>query len=133
MKITREADYALRIVAMLCSEKKQIEAKQISEQKLIPYRFTLKILRKLVQADIVKSYRGVNGGYILKRKPNEITFKQIIEIIDGPIAINRCISEPEICKNVGDCQIQKRLLRVQKQFAEELGKIDFNMIINEKI
>lgn len=65
MKITREADYALRIIAMLADENRQIEAKAIAEKNDIPYRFTLKILRKIVQAGIIKSYRGVNGGYVL--------------------------------------------------------------------
>ena len=64
MKITREADYALRIIAMLADENRQIEAKAIAEKNDIPYRFTLKILRKIVQAGIIKSYRGVNGGYV---------------------------------------------------------------------
>ena len=58
MKITREADYALRIIAMLADENRQIEAKAIAEKNDIPYRFTLKILRKIVQAGIIKSYRG---------------------------------------------------------------------------
>ena len=48
MKITKEADYALRIVAMLAQSGKQMEAKTIAERNYIPYRFTLKILRKMV-------------------------------------------------------------------------------------
>ena len=96
MKITREADYALRIVAMLAEEDKHIEAKVIAERNDIPYRFTLKILRKIVQSGIIKSYRGVNGGYILNKKPSEITFKEVIEVIDGKIAINKCFENPEI-------------------------------------
>ena len=103
MKITREADYALRIVSMLAFEDSQVEAKAISEQKLIPYRFTLKILRKLVQAGIVKSFRGVNGGYKLNKDVSEITLYEVIETIDGVIDINRCITEPDICLNSGEC------------------------------
>lgn len=132
MKITREADYALRIIALLCSEKNHVEAKQIAEKKVIPYRFTLKILRKLVQADIIRSYRGINGGYALNKKPEELTFKTIIEAIDGQIAINRCIEEPEICANAGECNIQKKLLAAQKVFENELEKITFDMIMNEE-
>ena len=101
MKITREADYALRIIAMLADENRQIEAKAIAEKNDIPYRFTLKILRKIVQAGIIKSYRGVNGGYVLNKKPSEITLKDVIETIDGKIAINKCMENPESCKNNG--------------------------------
>ena len=73
---------------MLADENRQIEAKAIAEKNDIPYRFTLKILRKIVQAGIIKSYRGVNGGYVLNKKPSEITLKDVIETIDGKIAIN---------------------------------------------
>ena len=133
MKITREADYALRIVCMLSEQKIQVEAKQIADAKLIPYRFTLKILRKLVQADIVKSYRGVNGGYTIKKSPSEITLKEVIEIIDGPIAINRCMDSPDICEASVDCQLKKRLGIAQQAFSDELEKVTFEMILNDKI
>ena len=119
MKITREADYALRIIAMLADENRQIEAKAIAEKNDIPYRFTLKILRKIVQAGIIKSYRGVNGGYVLNKKPSEITLKVVIETIDGKIAINKCMENPESCKNNGICKVQRKLYKVQKVLADE--------------
>lgn len=131
MKITREADYALRIVAMIAEEGRQIEAKVIAEKNEIPYRFTLKILRKIVQSGIIKSYRGVNGGYVLNKAPSEITLKDVIEVIDGKIAINKCMEESGICKNDGVCRIQKQLYRVQTVLADELGKITFEDILKK--
>ncbi len=131
MKITREADYALRIVAMIAEEGRQIEAKVIAEKNEIPYRFTLKILRKIVQSGIIKSYRGVNGGYVLNKAPSEITLKDVIEVIDGKIAINKCMEESGICKNDGVCRIQKQLYRVQKVLSEELEKITFEDILKK--
>lgn len=129
MKITREADYALRIVAMIAEEGRQIEAKVIAEKNEIPYRFTLKILRKIVQSGIIKSYRGVNGGYVLNKAPSEITLKDVIEVIDGKIAINKCMEESGICRNDGVCRIQKQLYRVQTVLADELGKITFEDVL----
>ncbi|MCX7714454.1 MAG: Rrf2 family transcriptional regulator [Clostridia bacterium] len=133
MKITREADYALRIVAMLSGEKVQIEAKQISEKKAIPYRFTLKILRKLVKSGIVKSFRGVNGGYALNKEPSEITVKSIIEVIDGPIAVNKCIENHNACANSKTCQLRKYLLLGQTAFENELEKVNFEMVLSSSI
>ncbi|MCC8161507.1 MAG: Rrf2 family transcriptional regulator [Oscillospiraceae bacterium] len=128
MKMTREADYAIRIVAMLAEENKQIDAKDIAEKNDIPYRFTLKILRKIVQSGIIKSHRGVNGGYTLNKKPSEITLREVIEVIDGKIAINACMENPEICKSNGVCAIQKKLYNVQKIMTEELEKVTFENI-----
>lgn len=132
MKITREADYALRIVIMLAREDKQTEAKRIAEENEIPYRFTLKILRKIVQSGIIKSYRGVNGGYVLNKEPSEITLKDVIETIDGKIAINSCMEDSEKCGRSGVCAIQRKLCIAQKAFAEELSKITFADVMAEE-
>lgn len=130
MKITREADYALRIVAMLAKEGKQVEAKRIAEQNDIPYRFTLKILRKIVQSGIMKSYRGVNGGYVLNKEPSDITFKEVIETIDGKLYINHCMGDDETkCKRSGGCAVQKKLLDVQNMISDELEKITLADVI----
>lgn len=132
MTITREADYALRITVLLAKEGKLMDAKEIAEQSLVPYRFTLKILRKLVQAGITKSYRGVNGGYILDRAPEDVTLQEVIETIDGPIAVNRCIAEPEICQNAGFCAIQKQLLVAQKAFSKVLSEKNLQEVLKEE-
>lgn len=130
MKITREADYALRIIVMLALERRQLDAKVIAEKNDIPYRFALKILRKIVNAGIIKSYRGVNGGYILCKKPSEITLREVIEVIDGKIAINKCMEDPSACKDAGVCNLQKKLAGVQRILVGELEKITFEDVLN---
>lgn len=97
MRITREADYAIRVMYSLAAAKGKLSARQISEQTEVTPRFVLKILRKLILADMVQSFKGINGGYILKHPPSEISLGQIIEIIDGPIAINYCLSNEFDC------------------------------------
>ncbi len=131
MRMTREADYALRIVAMLSKRGTQIDAKQIAEKNNIPYRFTLKILRKLVQYGVMKSTRGVNGGYSLKKEPSQISMKEVIEIFDGPIAVNHCIETPEICDHTMLCPIRQKLLEAQQKFADELSLVNFADIAYE--
>lgn len=97
MRITLESDYALRIVTALAEETSVIDAKALSDKTLVTQRFTLKILHKLVKGGIVSSFKGVKGGYKLKLSPDEITLKQIIELIDGPIVIARCLEGGEEC------------------------------------
>lgn len=131
MKITKEADYALRIVSLLAKSNKQTEAKAIAEKTGIPYRFTLKILRKIVQAGYLKSFRGVNGGYMLNLPPSEITMLDIIEVIDGKIAINMCIDGQEKCTNTEKCSVRCKLLKIQKMIVDELTSVTFEDIISE--
>lgn len=130
MTITREADYAMRITALLAQTNTLMDAKTIALESDVPYRFTLKILRKLVGADIAKSYRGINGGYALAKLAEEITLREIIEAIDGPIAINRCMVEPGLCPNTGACKLQKQLLKAQSIFADALAEKSLQEILD---
>ena len=97
MRITLESDYALRILTALATRDEKIDAKTLSDETSVTQRFALKILHKLVQADFVKSYKGVRGGYKLNVPPEKITLKAVIELIDGPIAISRCLDSGESC------------------------------------
>ena len=74
MQINQETDYALRVVLYLSKLgiNEKIEARVIADQEHVPIRFLLKLLRKLNQAQLVKSYRGVNGGYSINKSPREI-------------------------------------------------------------
>lgn len=129
MNITQESDYAIRSVLILVKnqEKHILDAKTICELGNIPLRFLLKLLRKLIKSGIIKSYRGINGGYSLAKKPIEINLKDIIESIEGPITINRCLYDKDSCSaGKGDnCCIHGALFRVQSKMIDELEKINF--------
>ena len=83
MKITRESDYAIRIILMLSSlaEGDVVGAAKISETQCIPKQFTLKILRELVGAGYVKSFKGVCGGYAMNVLPKDVSLKDVISAI----------------------------------------------------
>ena len=97
MRITLESDYALRIISALAKHDGIVDAKTLSEETSVTLQFTLKILHKLVKCELVKSYKGIRGGYSLRLPPENITLKDVIEQIDGPIAMVRCLEGPESC------------------------------------
>ena len=97
MRITLESDYALRIISALAMHEDRVDAKTLSDEITVTQRFTLKILHKLVGSNFVKSYKGVRGGYKLNLPPESITLKSVIELIDGPIFISRCLESDEGC------------------------------------
>ncbi len=97
MHITLEADYAVRIVDALAQEDKIIDARTLSERTGVPQRFSLKILRNLVSGGIAKSYKGAKGGYMLARAPEEVTLRQVIEAIEGPYQLSRCLGQEYPC------------------------------------
>ena len=123
MKITQESDYALRAVVNIAQRyPNKIEAKVIAEGCDIPLRFLLKLLRQLTTAKVIRSYRGINGGYALATNPEDITMAHVIEAIEGPIFLNKCIQDKELCSNnrKGKCNISMELRKIQESLLKEL-------------
>ena len=129
MRISLETDYAVRIVDCLVNSNKRTSASEISQKTRVTEKFCLKILRKLVAADFVKSFKGVGGGYELNKRPEEITLKQVIETIEGPIVLSRCLQEDFNCEHNGSnctCYFHRVFYEVSKEMAERFDSINFS-------
>lgn len=128
MRITQEADYAVRIIDCLATASTRMDARTVSEKTGVTLRFTLKIFRKLGQAGIVRSFKGVQGGYELARDPDEINLRQVIEAVDGPININRCMTGSLPCALLEDtrlCYYHTVFNELSKTIQEKLESVTF--------
>ena len=97
MHINLESDYAVRIVQYLAQSNERRDAQSIADSTCVSLRFTLKIMRKLVAADIVQSFKGAHGGYTLSRPASSITLRQVIEAVEGPYRFSRCVDNGYAC------------------------------------
>ena len=122
-----ETDYAVRIVSALASSGSALSAAVLAKQTGVSQNFCLKILRRLSKAGVAASIRGVSGGYRLNKKPSDITLREIIEIIEGPIIIARCQCADYTCDHPGDqsCYFQSIFENTSREIAEKFGKITF--------
>lgn len=125
MKISLEADYAVRIVQCLANENRRLGAKTVAQMTNVTERFTLKILHKLVNAEIVKSYKGVGGGYELSREPQDITLRQVIEVIEGPLVISRCSAESASCRQDCVCYFHHIFDEAARELARRFDNVTF--------
>ena len=135
MRITLESDYALRIISALAECDDVVDANQLSDKTSVTLRFTLKILHKLVQGNLVTSYKGSKGGYKLKVSPNEITLKDVIELIDGPIAIVRCLGNGETCSMNSDktaCIYHHIFDKISFDLAQRLKNITISDVLEKR-
>lgn len=135
MRITLESDYALRIVSALAECDNVVDANLLSEKTSVTLRFTLKILHKLVQGNLVSSYKGAKGGYKLKVSPDEITLKSVIELIDGPIAIVRCLGNGETCSMNSDktaCIYHHIFDKISFDLAAKLEAITISDVLSKQ-
>lgn len=133
MCLTLESDYAVRIIGCLTSECKRIDAKNISERTGVSLRFSLKILRKLVSAGLVKSYKGMQGGYELAKPPSEITLLDVISTVEGKYFLNRCQEEDFICTRgaKGCCAYQQVFNEISSLVNQKLSSYTFEELMNK--
>lgn len=125
MHITLESDYAVRIVSCLSTEEKRLDAKTISERTGVTLRFSLKILGKLVGAQIVRSFKGTQGGYELARKPEEITLREVIEVIEGPYHLSRCSDPSFDCPRGEYCRFVAVYDEISLLVKDKLEQVTF--------
>ena len=137
MRITQEADYALRIMSLLETNKKILDAGSIAEKTSVSPRFTLKILRKLSQGGLVRSQKGASGGYMICENAGITTLREVIELIDGPLAVSKCVDGDCGCSLVGenksDCVIHHIFQTVSSEIAAKLDRVTISEISDSSV
>lgn len=131
MHITLETDYAVRIVDCLAHNGGKLGAKAISETACVTLRFSLKILRKLVATGIVRSYKGAQGGYEIAKPLSEISINDIVETIEGPYTLNRCMYQDFECTRTADkrCPYHYLFAHISDQVQEQLKQVTLSNVI----
>ena len=131
MRFTMETDYAIRIVHCLAKAGKRMDAKAISDDTAVTLRFSLKILRKLVAGGIVRSFKGISGGYELAREPKDISLNDVIETVEGPFAISRCLCGEYICSrtNGQPCWFRNVYAEISEDVVAKLKSYTFDQAL----
>ena len=126
MQITRETDYAIRCVLYLVDNPgKVMMVDSIAKEKLIPRSFLAKIVQKLTKADIVSSFRGVKGGFKLSRSPDQISLLNVIEAVEGPVAVNRCALDKNMCTLSNSCTVHPVWIELREKLEGLLSQHTF--------
>lgn len=131
MRVTQEADYAIRICLILDNLGEKTGASTIADIACITPKIALKVLRKLNTAGYVRSYKGVQGGYELVRSGDEIKVLEIIELIDGPVRISKCLECDHECSRNPcklDCKMHIAFDAINQSLVDNLGKITVRML-----
>ncbi|MCK4263835.1 MAG: Rrf2 family transcriptional regulator [Candidatus Aminicenantes bacterium] len=114
--IRRNTDYALRLMMNLAGRfgKGAVSSRVLSEKEEVSYQLTCKLLQRLNAAGLVKSQMGPTGGFFLGKAPSEIKLAAIVEVIQGPVIVNRCLFGIDVCSRQPDCPISKKLAELQE-------------------
>lgn len=125
--LSQKAKYALQALLMLGQQRpgEPLLIAEIAEAQDLPKKFLELILLELKHHGILHSKRGKHGGYVLARRPSDITFGEVVRIIDGPIAAVLCASQTAYrrcpdCREEASCAIRRVFRRVRDATSEIL-------------
>ena len=124
MQIPRRVDYGLRAVIYLADQQadKCSSIAEIARHQGVPRKFLEKIIQDLVRGGLIYSKRGAAGGYRLARTPEEISFREVIETLEGPIAVNACMEHAAGCDQIPRCTMIGVWSEVQRGIVEVLSR-----------
>ena len=130
--ISRETDYACRVILHLALEGpgSRVTAQEIAGQRLIPRALARRVVTRLRGAGLVVTVRGSDGGIALARPPEQISLLQVVEALDGPVALNACTIEPEGCPLMPACTVHSAWIRARAVLRQHLDQITFDKLTN---
>ncbi len=122
LQITRQTEYAIRGLMELAERDNgtPIRLKTLAEACGVSEAFLAKIFQMLSQHNVVKSHRGVKGGFSLGRDPKEINLREVVDICEGGIALNHCLRNVDPCHRASDCLMSKVWSKAQTALTDAL-------------
>ncbi|MCF8566069.1 Rrf2 family transcriptional regulator [Alicyclobacillus tolerans] len=141
MKISKKTEYGLRAMvalAVMAGEDHPIPLPEVAQAEGIPEQFLDQIVAKLRKANFVRSVRGVNGGYMLSRPPEEISIGALVRLLEGSLAPIGCLSEEysspvDFCGRAGGCHTRNVWLRVMGAVANALDSISLADVMHDEV
>ncbi|MCK4631640.1 MAG: Rrf2 family transcriptional regulator [candidate division Zixibacteria bacterium] len=119
MQFTKAEEYGTLGVLYLAEKKSSsvTPLSEISEAKKIPEKFLAKIFQSLSKSGIVRSHRGVRGGFTLAKDPNTVTIKEILESIQGPYHLCKCIPDINACPQGQECALRDLIVMAEDRLV----------------
>ncbi|RDD60745.1 SUF system Fe-S cluster assembly regulator [Ferruginivarius sediminum] len=129
-RLNRLTDYAVVVMAQLSAGSKPLSsAQQIAHETGVPLPTVAKVLNVLTREGLVTSHRGAAGGYTLTRPATEIPVSDIIEALEGPIALTACVDTAGGCEVGSICPMRGTWDKVNKAIETALKGVTLHDMI----
>ena len=105
MKLSTKGRYGVRLMIDLATHYGEgpILLREIAKREEISEKYLSNLVNPLKATGLVEATRGVHGGYILGKAPAEITMKEIVEVLEGPLCLVECVEKPSVCDRSTGC------------------------------
>ena len=127
LRLSKKADYALIAVKHLAvrghrASQGASSAREIAEEYDVPIELMAKVLQRLVRHGLLQSHQGTHGGYRLARGPALISVADVIQAIEGPVAVTACTTNDGQCEQFSKCNVRDPLLKLRERILSALGE-----------
>ncbi|MFT5872663.1 MAG: Rrf2 family cysteine metabolism transcriptional repressor [Clostridium sp.] len=132
MKLSTKGRYGVKAMVDLAINygEQPVSIKSISERQSISEYYLEQLFSSLRKAELIKSVRGAQGGYILNRAPEEITIYEVINVLEGPIEISNCLEEVS-CNNIDCCATRLLWKKIKNSIDSVTTSITLKDIVDD--
>jgi Rrf2 family cysteine metabolism transcriptional repressor len=134
MKLTTRGRYAVSAMFDLAlhGNGDPVTAAEISKREGIPLAYLEQLLSKLRKSSLVNTVRGPSGGYVLARKPSQISIGDVIRATDGPVALADCVSLAANCPRSGCCSTRSLWAKLSEKISRVFDSTSLSDLCREK-
>ncbi len=133
--LRRNTDYALRLMVGLARHQANsgsVSTRLLAEEQEVSYQLACKLMQQLHDARLVASCMGPKGGFRLNRAPAQISLLEIIEVVQGPLSLNRCLLKAGLCPRAKVCPVRGKIGALQDRMGEYLGGISLEELASDR-
>jgi Rrf2 family protein len=133
LRINRASEYGVLALQFIGSSQQAVSAREISDALAIPYELTAKTLQRLKESGFIGSSLGTNGGYRLLSPLDKISFAQIIDALEGPVAIVECAQHSgSDCSRDSICGLKSGMKILNNKIRSVLETTKLNEVFEEQ-
>jgi Rrf2 family protein len=135
LRFTKRADYGLMAIHYIAVHEDggTVSVKRIAEEFSIPPELLAKILQRLARERLIVSQNGPRGGYVLARRPIEITVGQVVRALEGPINIVECLEEDSDCPQMARCNLRRPVQKIQAAINQMLDTMTLAELVGADV
>ncbi len=130
LRVTKLTDYATLVMTVLAAAPEAVlSANELAERAGVEVPTAAKVLKPLAQAGLVEGFRGANGGYRLARDAREVTLADIVEAMEGPLAMTECSIHAGHCDIEDSCGVRGNWQRINDVIADALRAVSLHSMV----
>jgi Rrf2 family protein len=133
--LRRNTDYALRLAVNLAKRygDGSLSTRTLAGDEDVSYQLACKLMQKLHAAGLVESNMGPKGGFQLSKAPEKVPVLAVIEAIQGPLRLNRCLLGDGACVRQDTCPIREKIGLLQDRMDEYLTSVTLDELAKTRV